>query len=330
MIKLAIIGSNWITDQFIEAAIASGRYQLSAVYSRSLDKAQQFAQKYLAANPNLQCFNDLELLGRSEDVDVVYIASPNALHAPQAIQMMRAGKHVICEKPLAANVTLAQQMFEVAKQNNVILYEAFMSMHLPNFKRLQQELHNIGNITKAFISYCQYSSRYPKYLAGENPNTFNPEFANGSIMDIGYYCIASAVALFGKPVNVKASAQLLESGVDGSGSVILEYAGFEVAIQHSKVSDSYLPSEIQGEAGALQMHRISVAEKLIKQMRGEQAEDISTEQHDNPMYYEALDFSEQFANNEMSVKAMERSLIVAELLTEIRHQTGVVFPLDQQ
>lgn len=48
------------------------------------------------------------------------------------------------------------------------------------------------------------------------------------------------------------------------------------------------------------------------------------------MYYEALDFSEQFANNEMSVKAMERSLIVAELLTEIRHQTGVVFPLDQQ
>jgi predicted dehydrogenase len=60
----------------------------------------------------------------------------------------------------------------------------------------------VGKVRKAFINYCQYSSRYQRYLDGENPNTFNPAFSNGSIMDIGFYCLASAVALWGEPHGV--------------------------------------------------------------------------------------------------------------------------------
>ncbi|GAK82629.1 possible oxidoreductase [Vibrio ponticus] len=261
MIRLAVIGTNWITDQFIEAALASGQYQLSAIYSRSLESAKAFAAKYANLSPLPVLFDDLAALATCADVDVVYIASPNSFHAPQAMQIMKAGKHVICEKPLAANETLAKEMFAVAEQNGVILYEAFMSMHTPNFKVLQSKLAEIGPITKAFISYCQYSSRYPKYLAGENPNTFNPNFANGSIMDIGFYCLSSAVELFGEPVSVVGQAQLLDSGVDGSGSVMLKYDGFEVVLQHSKTSDSKLPSEIQGEEGVLHVEMISIGKK---------------------------------------------------------------------
>ncbi|MFM2587195.1 Gfo/Idh/MocA family protein [Vibrio sp. TBV020] len=327
MIRLAVIGTNWITDQFIDAALKSGEYELAAVYSRTLESAEQFAQKY----PSPALFDDLDELAQSPIIDAVYIASPNILHGPQAIQMMEAGKHVIVEKPMASNFALAQQMFEVAKENNVILFEAFMSPHLPNFKRLKQAISEIGTIRKALITYCQYSSRYPKYLAGENPNTFNPAFANGSIMDIGFYCLSSAVELFGEPKSVKAEAQLLESGVDGSGSVILTYDGFEVVLQHSKTSDSYLPSEIQGEEGALLVEMISIAKKLTKFTRGSDIGiDLSTKQDANPMYYEALEFADQFKKKMSNESCTQRSLIVAKLLEEIRRQTGVTFPTDNK
>lgn len=325
MIKLAVIGTNWITDQFIEAALKTGEYELTAIYSRSLESAEQFGQKY--SSPAL--FNDLTTLAESPLVDVVYIASPNSLHGPQAIQMMQAGKHVIVEKPMAASFALATEMFDVAQENNVLLFEAFMSPHLPNFKRLKEAMSGIGKIRKALITYCQYSSRYPKYLAGENPNTFNPEFANGSIMDIGFYCLSSAIELFGEPNTVKAHAQLLDSGLDGSGSVILGYQGFEVVLQHSKTSDSYLPSEIQGEEGVLLVEMISTAKKLTKFTRGSDIGiDLSVKQDSNPMYYEALEFAHQFNNKMSNESCTQRSLIVAKLLEEIRHQTGVKFPSD--
>lgn len=328
MIRLAVIGTNWITAQFIEAALFTQRYQLSAICSRSYQSAEQFAQKYQALENPPQLFDDLQLLAESEAIDAVYIASPNALHASQAIALMQAGKHVICEKPLAANYTLAQRMFGAAEQNQVVLCEAFISPHTPNFKILQSQLNQIGPLTQAYISYCQYSSRYPKYLAGENPNTFNPAFANGSIMDIGFYCLASAVALFGEPRQVVAQAQLLASGVDGSGSVILGYDGFDVVLQHSKTSDSLLPSEFQGEDGVLHMQMISIGKQITKTLRGQSTQDLSVDQYANPMIYEALDFAEQIVNNHIDPDAKHRSLVVAQLLTEIRRQTGVVFPQD--
>ncbi|MDN3612555.1 Gfo/Idh/MocA family protein [Vibrio ostreicida] len=324
MMRLAVVGTNWITDQFIDAAQRTQQYVLAGVYSRSIEKAQEFAQKY--ASPIL--FDDLAELATSSEIDVVYIASPNSLHAPQAITLLEAGKHVICEKPLAANERLAKQMYQTAVDHGVILFEAFMSPYTPNFQRLKQEIATLGPIRKALISYCQFSSRYPRYLAGELPNTFNPAFANGSIMDIGYYCLGSAVELFGEPLSVNAHAQMLPSGVDGSGSVILGYEGFEVVLQHSKTSDSFLPSEIQGEQGALQMEMIATGKGLSKHTKQDGRIDLSVEQDPNPMVYEALEFARQFEHQEINQAAMQRSLVVAKLLTEIRRQTGVTFASD--
>jgi predicted dehydrogenase len=80
-------------------------------------------------------------------------------------------------------------------------------------------------------------------------------------MDIGFYCLASAVALWGEPRAVHATASLLDSGVDGQGTVVLSYGDFDVTLHHSKVSDSAIPSEIQGEAGALVIEKISECQK---------------------------------------------------------------------
>ena len=181
---------------------------------------------------------------------------------------------------------------------------------------------------KALINYCQYSSRYQRYLDGENPNTFNPAFSNGSIMDIGFYCLASAVALWGEPQNVQASASLLESGVDAHGVAVLDYGDFSGTLQHSKVSDSVLPSEIQGEAGSLVIEKISECQKVCFIPRGGKTQDLSVPQHINTMLYEAERFAHLVETNEVNHPELTVSRITAKLLTEIRRQTGVVFPAD--
>ncbi|HIF9073566.1 Gfo/Idh/MocA family protein [Photobacterium damselae] len=324
MIKLAVVGTNWITDQFVEAALATEQFSLKAVYSRDIQRAQEFGLKYHATH----YYDKLEQLVDDTEIDAVYIASPNALHAPQAITLMQSGKHVICEKPLGSNYNQVQQMFAAAHSNNVVLFEAFMSPYQPNFQVIKDQLPSLGALRKAQISYCQYSSRYQKYLNGENPNTFNPEFSNGSIVDIGYYCVASAIELFGEPQTIKATAHLLESGVDGSGSVLLGYEGFDVVIMHSKISNSYVPSEFQGEDANLLVDMISTGRGVTKISRQGAQTDLTLVQHSNPMFYEAHAFAQRIQQGKIDSKEQHRSLIVAKVLTEIRRQTGVIFPAD--
>ena len=324
MIRFAVIGTNWITRQVVDAAHETGKYKLTAVYSRSLEQAQSFANDY----PVEHLFTSLESMAQSDDIDAVYIASPNSLHAPQTELFLRHKKHVICEKPLASNIDEAERVIAAARENQVVLFEAFKTASLPNFQQLQQALPKLGQIRKAFINYCQYSSRYQRYLDGENPNTFNPAFSNGSIMDIGFYCLASAIALWGEPKQIQASASLLDSGVDAHGVVVMDYGDFSVTLQHSKVSDSTLPSEIQGEAGALVIEKISECQKVSFVPRGSKAQDLSQPQHINTMLYEAEAFARLVENNEVDHPGLEVSRITAKVQTEIRRQTGVVFPAD--
>ena len=163
MIRFAVIGTNWITRQFVDAAHETGKYKLTAVYSRSLEQAQTFANDY----PVEHLFTSLEAMAQSEAIDAVYIASPNSLHFPQTELFLRHKKHVICEKPLASNLAQAEAAIACARENQVVLFEAFKTASLPNFLLLQQSLPKVGKIRKAFINYCQYSSRYQRYLDGE-------------------------------------------------------------------------------------------------------------------------------------------------------------------
>lgn len=324
MIRFAVIGTNWITRQFVDAAHETGKYKLTAVYSRSLEQAQTFANDYLVEH----LFTSLDAMAQSEAIDAVYIASPNSLHFPQTQLFLSHKKHVICEKPLASNLAEVEAAIACARENQVVLYEAFKTASLPNFLLLQQSLPKVGKMRKAFLNYCQYSSRYQRYLDGENPNTFNPAFSNGSIMDIGFYCLASAVALWGEPHSVQASASLLESGVDAHGVVVMDYGDFSVTLQHSKVSDSVVDSEIQGEAGSLVIEKISECKKVCFVPRGGKTQDLTQPQHINTMLYEAQAFAALVDANEVNHPGLSNSRITAKLLTEIRRQTGVIFPAD--
>jgi scyllo-inositol 2-dehydrogenase (NADP+) len=327
MIRFATIGTNWITEAFIEAARKVEDFTLTAVYSRTEEKAKEFAKKTGAE----RTFTNLEELAKSKDIDAVYIASPNSLHAEQAILLMNHGKHVLCEKPMASNTKEVRAMIDAARRNDVVLMEAMKSTLLPNFQAIREHLHKIGKIRRYFASYCQYSSRYDAYKQGTILNAFNPAFSNGSLMDIGVYCIYPMVVLFGKPHRLQAHSLKLDSGVDGEGSIIFDYGDMDAVVMYSKITNSYLPSEIQGEEGSILIDAIHTPTKVEIRYRDGRTEDITVPQEQPPMYYEAKEFIEliKSGKRESSINSHDHSLTTIELIEQARKQTGIIFPADQ-
>lgn len=325
--KFGVIGTNWITESFIGAAKEVDGFTLRAVYSRTEEKAKEFAEK----NGAEYTFTDLDKMAASDVIDAVYIASPNSFHAEYAITLMNQGKHVICEKPMASNAREVKKMIAVAKENNVLLMEAMRSTVTPNFKSIQENLHKIGTIRRYFANSCQYSSRYDKYKEGTILNAFKPEFSNGSLMDIGIYCLYPMVVLFGEPEDVKANAYLLESGVDGEGSILLNYGDKEAVVMHSKITDSYAPSEIQGENGSIIIDHIQDMTKIEIRYRDGHTENITAKQDKPKMYYEAKEFIDLIERGELEskVNSHANSLAVMKIMDEARKQVGLIYPADR-
>ncbi|KAB2333429.1 Gfo/Idh/MocA family protein [Bacillus mesophilum] len=328
MIKFGVIGTNWITESFLRAAGEIQDFKLQAVFSRTEEKARKFAEQYGAST----IFTNLEEMAKSNDIDAVYIATPNSLHAEQAILFLNHQKHVLCEKPIASNAIEFKQMVQAAKENNVLLMEAMKSTYMPVFNEVEKQLERIGQVRKYFASYCQYSSRYDAYKNGQILNAFNPAFSNGSLMDIGVYTIYPLVRLFGKPKEIQASCIKLDTGVDGQGSIIMKYDDKEAVVFFSKIADSNLPAEIQGEKGSIMIDRISSPQKAGIVLRGGDAQDLTVSQTFDPMYYETKAFIDLIKNGETESKinSFKTSLEVLEIMDEARKQMGIVFPADEK
>lgn len=326
MIRVGVVGTNWITERLLEAANAVEDYKLAAVYSRTSEKAEEFANKYGITN----IFTNLEEMAASEEIDAVYIATPNSLHADQAILFLQNAKHVLCEKPLAANATEVAKMIQTAKEHNVLLMEAMKSTLLPNFKVIQNNLHKIGPVRRYFASYCQYSSRYDQYKKGIVLNAFDPKFANGSLMDLGVYCLYPLITLFGEPNEVKATGIMLASGVDGEGSVLLKYDDKDAVVMYSKITNSYLPSEIQGEKGSMIIDKIHTAEKVDIHYNDGTIEPLTVEQSHPAMYYEVQEFIDLIkqGKTESTTNSFENSYTTMNVLDKVRKEIGLVFPND--
>ena len=331
-IHFGVIGTNFITAKVIAGARQDTRFELTAVCSRSIERAREFAQTHSIPST----FTSLEEMVTGNTVDAVYIATPNALHASQSILCMQHGKHVLCEKPLASNAAEARLMIDTANRHNVVLMEAMRTTLTPNFLTLRQRLHEAGTIRRYFSSYCQYSSRYDRYKAGELPNAFNPLLSNGAIMDIGVYTIYPLVTLFGKPDSIHASSLLLPSGVDGEGSAILRYPTMDAIVIYSKIADSNLPSEIQGEQGTITINRINDFAKVhftprpdTKHTAVTSIEWSTTDNHDH-YYHEVAEFINliQSGRHQSEINSHRNSLLTLEIIDEIRRQSAIRFPAD--
>lgn len=329
-IRFGIVGTNFISEWVITGGKQDPRFEVVAVCSRSQDTADAFAVRHQIP----MTFTSLEEMAASNEIDAVYIASPTIMHSTQSIMCMQQGKHVLCEKPMASSADEVRAMINVAREKGVVLMEAMKTTLTPNFSMLQDNLYRIGEIRMYSASFCQYSSRYDKFKAGIHVNAFDPAFATGATMDIGVYCIYPMVVLFGKPNSIKAEGILHSSGVDGLGTVVFDYGRMKATISYSKISDSYLPTEIQGETGSLLVDRVHQFSALTFCPRTPSStgigtaaipENISAATTQHEYFYEVQTFIDLILSGklESSVNSHTNSFLTLEIADEIRKQLGV-------
>ena len=319
-LKIGIIGTSFVSDWLCEAAKMSEHCEISAVFSRDLARGTSYAeQRCIGA-----CFDDEEAFLTSPKIDAVYVASPNIVHYRQTIRALERGKHVLCEKPLAVNAAQAEKMISLAHERGLILLEAIRPVHDPFLTALRENLHKVGRVRRATLEFCQYSSRYDRFLAGERPNVFESSLGNASLMDLAVYCLHTCVALFGVPQKLTAGASFLPNGTEAAGTMLLDYGGQQTTISYSKVTQSVHPSIVQGELGTLVFDTLNQPSYLRMLYRDGRTEELFTPVKNN-MVHELNEFARLIAMNGSTARYDEQSLNVMRLLDEARRQIGIDF-----
>lgn len=333
MINLGIIGTNWITDQFVQAAHETGKYQLAAVYSRRLETAQKFGEKY----GDVEYATDLDTFFGIEHLNTVYIASPNSLHFEQAKQGILAGKNVIVEKPAFSTPKEMDEIIELANQKKIFFFEAARNIHEQAFKTVADFLPFKDHIIGADFSFMKYSSRYDQVLDGQEPNIFSPHFSGGALADLGVYPIYAALAWFGMPKESIYFGQKISTGVDGIGTGVLRYDNFDVTIRTGKISDSFQQSEIYLSNGTLVMNAVnSISEAVFHDRDHQRREKLNVHQLENPMVEEANVFAEVILNptdRELGTdyeEWVELARNVNQVIYDMRKSAGIVFDADEK
>ena len=326
--KLGIVGTGMIV-RMIGPNLASWGIDVAAVAGtpNSMDQVNELADEYGAAGR----YSDYHDLVVDPAVDTVYVAVPNFLHYAVTEAALKAGKDVICEKPLASNYREAAELADLARKEGRFLWEAVVTTRQPNFKLIRDELlPRIGTVKIATVNYSQSSSRYDAFRAGEVLPAFDPAKAGGAIMDLGLYTLTFTIGLFGEP---KAASYRpnIERGIDTSGIIDLDYDGFRVVNICAKDCGAPCFAQIQGTDGYIRMDsQPNACGGLTLHLN-----DGTEESYDRslPVMWEGefREFCRQQDANDLDecYRQLDESLVVSRVQNTIRYESGVVFPADE-
>ena len=245
-LRMGVLGTAKIARQWIRDLQGCGAVQVVAVASRSDAAAQAFAQEYSLP----RWHGSYEALLADPDVDAVYIPLPNSLHATWAIAAARQGKHVLCEKPLALGKEEAEAMFAAARDNGVVLLEAYPWWFQPQTRDLQALLQGgaIGDVRTVQASFGFVLSN------GAGNIRMNPDLGGGALLDAGSYTLSMIRLVMGEaPRSVVAHATYADTGVDISLMATLLYAdGRRAQLSCAMDVANHRRATITGTAGTIE------------------------------------------------------------------------------
>lgn len=328
MIKFATVGRGPIVECFIKGAELTGKFCLGAVYSRNRETGEEFAKKHNCG----KVYTDLKDLADDPDIQAVYIASPNICHAKQSEILLKGGKHIICEKPIAVSADEYAKVKSTADSLNLIYMEAIIPRYVENHDAVLDAVGKIGNITMAKIDYCQLTSRYEKLKRGEKVNIFDMSLAAGALMDIGVYCVYAAVDLLGMPKSIKAAASFLPDGADSAGAAVFQYDNFTAAVTYSKVGQSMAPCEIIGDEGSVIIEKIGLYQGAYLLKNGEKTALFKECKKEELMGMEALALADLMNGRRMNVykDASELCLKVHKCMDIIKREADIKYTYKEE
>ncbi|MGZ9814867.1 Gfo/Idh/MocA family protein [Peribacillus simplex] len=288
--RIGVVGSGPISRAMIDAINESSNGEVIGIWGRRFHFAKELAKEKGVS----KVYGSLNEVFEDDELDTVYIATPNASHYEPAMAAIEHGKNVIVEKTAFMTVDQANRVFHAAEKQNVFVFEAIRSIYEPNFQILKNTIKKLGKIHGATIKYQNYSKQYSALLKGGKAPLFDENHGGGTLRTIGIYPIYVAIQLFGVPVKSFYFKQLIEKNIDLGGTCIFEYKDYKITMLISKINltnDSI--SEIYGENGTLRFHSLyDIRTISYRSIINDIEETISEPIFDNSLLYEITEFSE--------------------------------------
>ena len=324
---LGTIGSGSIVHTILDQVKVTEGIRLTAVYSRTEEKGRLLAAEYGAD----RVYTELDAFLADEEMNTVYIASPNLLHYEQTKKALLAGKHVICEKPFCTKAEQARELTALAKEKKLFLADAVPTAFLPNLEVLKRELPKVGKVKLVLGNYSQYSSRYDLVLKGETtPNVFNPEYGGGCLMDINFYNVYLNTALFGKPLSTAYYPNRCGELADTSGILVMQSDGLVSSSAGAKDTWGVNYFQIEGEKGYIYIRDGSNGLAEIRVVTKDSEETFNEQDNPEWRFYEVQKLTEYMlaGDYEAVYGRLDVMIDVAEILEEARKKAGILFPGD--
>ncbi|KAK9452828.1 hypothetical protein V1511DRAFT_117875 [Dipodascopsis uninucleata] len=352
-IRWGIIGAGWISSWFVEDLQVArpnpkANHIIQAIGSSSLQKSQKFAKDYypkLCPCPSL--YGSYQELYADPHVDVIYVGTPHAFHAEQVLEMLEAGKHVLCEKPITINAKEAQKLANVAREKGLFLMEAMWTRFTPAVAKLRQLIHvdkEIGEVKRVLVDFGFFHDVDNKSEASRIKNI---NLGAGVLIDMGVYCLTLAkLALdrkIGKDSDVPkvTACHSLFNNVDYITSVILQYPDTDrqgictITAYCNSDPDNFM--RVEGTNGVIIVGGVNTARpnKVTLTYRNKKKNPVI---YDFPapgrgFYWEADAVAVDIVNGktEDDLMPLDETLFIMKLLDDIRfNHEGTIYPQDAE
>lgn len=325
-LRWGILGAARINQQLMPAIVAAHNSELIAIASRRPNAAAETLKKYAPHITGVQIFSSPEGLLANDNIQAVYIPLATEEHAKWTLLAIAAGKHVLCEKPMALHAKDIAAIETASKEKNVKVMEGFMYRFHPQFQRIQEIIQSgiIGEVRSVRTNFT-YPMQPARLYRVERPISQG----GGAMWDIGCYAIHAARSAFGnsKAQSVSALANYNKHGADISSSGIIDfgdgkYAQFNFSFQHARRAEF----EIIGTTGGLKCENVWAKQDDSAQIsywsdtEGEQSETLTAANH---FQLEIEHFSDCVLNNTtpaLSLQdAKENCLVINAALDSAKH-----------
>lgn len=322
-IRWGLVGLGKISETFArDLALVAGA-ELIAVGSRNLQKAKSFQAQFKSK----YAFGSYAELFQCPEVDVVYIGTPHTHHAEMAIEAMKNGKHVLCEKPMGVNQEQTSKMAKTAAEQGVFLMEALWSRFIPAIARAYDLVMSdaIGSVKYIHADFAFYA--LDRDVKGR---LLNPDLAGGSLLDIGIYPIFLSYLLLGLPDNIQCSSQFHETGAEVQTGMLFEYKNAQALLFSGLTCNSEMKAEIAGTKGSIHLlPRWHESPGYILEQDGE-CTTIMAAKKGKGYVHEIEEVHNCLRNGqtESQLWSHRHSLDLVTLMDRVRQKSGIRFPFE--
>jgi len=321
-VRWGIIGTGGIAAKFADATRLVPDAELLAVGSRAQASADAFGDTHAIPRRH----PSYEALVADPDVDAVYVATPHNAHHANTLLALEAGKHVLCEKPLAVNAGQAAEMIEVARGKGLFLMEAMWTRFLPTWVDVKARLDagEFGAIRALQADFCIEGTYDPKH------RLWNPDLAGGALLDLGIYPVSLASWLLGPPRGWSTWAELAPTGVDQRAAITFTYDGGCFA-QLNTASDVWSMGEAQvvTQKAVVRVNRLFLDARSYEVVDFDRTETVRRP-YENGFTFQIEHVIERIGTGlaESDVMPLDESLEILRTMDALRAEWGVRYPFE--